>query len=67
MSDETISTEAFAVLLARAGLTKLTDEQIEDLRAAYKHVQAMAERVRTPRERAAEPAHIFVMPREAMT
>jgi hypothetical protein len=65
MSDATISKEAFAVLLDRAGLTKLDAQQVDDLCAAYKHVQQMAARVRTPRGREAEPAHIFVMPREA--
>lgn len=65
MSDEIISKDDFAVLLARAGLT-LPEAQAEDLRAAYRHVKAMADRVRTPRGREAEPAHIFVFPPETL-
>lgn len=64
MGEPTISKQDFDVLLARAGLT-LDEKQAEDLRHAYKYVQAMAERVRTPRGREAEPAHIFVFPHEA--
>jgi hypothetical protein len=45
---------AFDFLLARAGLS-LTDAQKAGLRAAYPHVAAMAERVRKPRGRMAEP------------
>lgn len=63
MSDATISKQDFAVLMSQAGLS-LTEEQTEDLRQAHKLVRAMAERVRTPRGREAEPAHIFVFPRE---
>lgn len=66
MSEETIGKEAFAAILAEAGLTKLSDEQVEDLRAAYKYVKEMKERVRTPRGREAEPAHIFTIPPEAV-
>lgn len=65
MTDDTISKQDFAVLMAQAGLT-LTDEQSEDLRQAHKFVRAMAARVRTPRGREAEPAHIFVFPHEMM-
>ena len=42
-------------LLARAGLAP-TDAQKAGLKAAYVHVAAMAERVRKPRGRMAEPA-----------
>ena len=41
-------------LLSRAGLSP-NDEQRAGLRAAYVHVAAMAERVRKPRGRMAEP------------
>lgn len=63
MSDDTISKDDFAVLIAQSGLT-LTEEQTEDLRQAHKFVRAMAARVRTPRGREAEPAHIFTFPHE---
>jgi len=59
---EPISPERFAVLVERAGL-KLTPEQCEELRQAYPLVERMARTVRRPRDRAAEPAHIFVQPR----
>jgi hypothetical protein len=65
MSDDIISKQDFAVLMAQAGLT-LTEEQTEDLRQAHKFVRAMADRVRTPRGREAEPAHIFVVPHETL-
>jgi len=41
-------------LLARAGLAP-TDAQRAGLKSAYTHVAAMAERVRKPRGRMAEP------------
>jgi hypothetical protein len=41
-------------LLSRAGLSP-SDEQRAGLRVAYAHVAAMAERVRKPRGRMAEP------------
>jgi len=41
-------------LLARGGL-KATEEQRAGLKAEYEHVAAMAERVRKPRGRMAEP------------
>ena len=59
---EPISPERFAVLVERAGL-KLTPEQFEELRQGYPLVERMARTVRRPRDRAAEPAHIFVQPR----
>jgi len=62
MVSEPISPERFAVLVERAGL-KLTPEQFEELRQAYHLVERMARTVRRPRDRAAEPAHIFVQPR----
>ncbi len=62
MADEPISAERFAVLVERAGLS-LTSEQFEELRRAYRQVERMQRNVRRPRDRAAEPAHIFVHPR----
>ena len=63
MSEESISPERFAVLVERAGL-KLTPEQFEELRQAYPLVERMIRTVRRPRDRAAEPAHIFIRPKE---
>ncbi|HTV46766.1 MAG TPA: hypothetical protein VMF05_15745 [Stellaceae bacterium] len=62
MPDQTIPAERFAILVERAGL-KLTAAQFEELRQAYRFVQRMQKSVRRPRDRAAEPAHIFVHPR----
>ena len=62
MADEAISPERFAVFVERAGL-KLTPEQFEELRRGYRLVERMICTVRRPRDRAAEPAHIFVQPR----
>ena len=59
---EPISTEQFAVLTERAGL-KLTPEQFEELWLGYRFVERMIRTVRRPRDRASEPAHIFVQPR----
>ena len=53
-----ISHEAFEFLLARAGLS-LTDEQKAELKTVYAAIAEMAERVRKPRGRMAEPAHIY--------
>ena len=53
-----IGNEAFEFLLARAGL-HLTDEQKAELKSVYGGIAAMAERVRKPRGRVAEPAHVY--------
>jgi hypothetical protein len=53
-----ITDEAFEFLLARAGLD-LTDEQKAELKSIYAGIAQMAERVRKPRGRMAEPAHIY--------
>jgi hypothetical protein len=37
----------------------LTAEQFEELRQAHRFVERMQRSVRRPRDRAAEPAHIF--------
>ena len=63
MAEQPISLERFRLLVEQAGL-KLTPEQFEELRTAYPLVERMARTVRRPRDRAAEPAHIFVQPRE---
>ena len=62
MADQPISSERFAVLVDQAGL-KLTAEQFDELRDGYRFIQRMQRMVRRPRDRAAEPAHIFVHPR----
>jgi len=62
MSEQPMSKERFIVLVERAGLT-LTPEQFEELRHGYRFVERMVRTVRRPRDRAAEPAHIFVHPR----
>ena len=62
MSEQPISAERFAVLVERAGF-KLTPEQFEELRQGYRFVERMIRTVRRPRDRAAEPAHIFIHPR----
>ena len=62
MVEEPISSERFAVLVEQAGLT-LTPEQFDELREGYRFVARMQKRVRRPRDRVAEPAHIFVHPR----
>jgi hypothetical protein len=50
-----ISDEAFEYLIARAGLS-LSAEQKEELRQVCDGIAAMAQRVRQPRGRMAEPA-----------
>ena len=55
MSSE-INDAALDYLLARAGLS-LTEAQKAELKAVYAGIAAMAERVRKPRGRMAEPAH----------
>ena len=63
MADQPIPSERFAVLLERAGLDKLTPEQVEQLRQGSRFLARVQRTVRRPRDRAAEPAHIFVQPR----
>jgi hypothetical protein len=53
-----IGDEAFEFLIARAGL-KLSDEQKAELKSVYVGIAAMADRVRKPRGRMAEPAHVY--------
>jgi hypothetical protein len=63
MAEQPISAERFAVLVERAGL-RLTPEEFEELRQGYRFVERMIRTVRRPRDRAAEPAHIFLHPRD---
>jgi hypothetical protein len=51
-----IDDAALEYLLARAGLD-LTDEQKAELKTVHAALAALAERVRKPRGRMAEPAH----------
>ena len=51
-----INDDALDYLLARAGLD-LTAEQKAELKTVHTALAAMAERVRRPRGRMAEPAH----------
>ena len=51
-----INDAALDYLLARAGLD-LTDEQKAELKTVHAALAALAERVRKPRGRMAEPAH----------
>jgi hypothetical protein len=53
-----ITDDALEFLLARAGL-QLTDEQKAELMTVYAGITAMAERVRKPRGRMAELAHVY--------
>ena len=53
-----ITDEAFDYLIARAGLT-LTDPEKAELRTVCDGIAGMAERVRKPRGRMAEPALIY--------
>ena len=62
MPETPISRECFAMLVEQARL-KLTPEQFDELHQGYRFIQRMQRVVRRPRDRAAEPAHIFVHPR----
>jgi len=53
-----ISDEALDFLLARAGLD-LTAAQKAELKTVYAGIAQMAERVRQPRGRTAELAHVY--------
>ena len=54
-----IDETTFAVLVRRAGL-QLDETQRRTLFEVYGYMEAMLDRLRTPRERGAEPAHVFV-------
>ncbi len=49
----------FEILVRRAGLTLNATERGR-LLEVYGKLQSMAESLRTPRDRGAEPAHVFV-------
>jgi hypothetical protein len=53
-----IADEALDFLLARAGLD-LTDAEKAELKTIYAGIAQMAERVRQPRGRMAELAHVY--------
>jgi hypothetical protein len=53
-----ISDETLDFLLARAGLD-LSDAEKAELKTVYAGIAAMAERVRQPRGRMAELAHVY--------
>ena len=53
-----INNAALDYLLARAGLN-LTEAQKTELKTVYLGIATMAERVRKPRGRMAEPAHAY--------
>jgi hypothetical protein len=61
-----INDEALEFLLARAGL-QLTDEQKAELMTVHAGIAAMAERVRKPRGRMAELAHVYNFTEEDLT
>jgi hypothetical protein len=61
----TISQPEFEFLARRAGLT-LSEAQKAELYSAYGYIEAMLEKVRKPRGREAEPAHIFTFPDSAV-
>ena len=58
-----ISDEALDFLLARAGLD-LTAAQKAELKTVYAGIAQMAERVRQPRGRMAELAHVYNFSKE---
>ncbi|MEJ1159088.1 hypothetical protein [Prosthecomicrobium sp. N25] len=58
MAPAPASPEELAVYIERAGF-KLTPAEIADYVAAYGHVRAMAERIRTPMSYMVEPAHTY--------
>jgi hypothetical protein len=62
---EPISAEHFAFLAARAGLDagKIGAERFEELRQGTRFLARCQETVRRQRDRAAEPAHIFIHPK----
>ena len=61
-----ITDETLDFLLARAGL-QLNAEQKAELKTVYAGIAAMAERVRKPRGRMAEPATTYGFAEEDLT
>jgi hypothetical protein len=61
---EPLPPERFAQLLADAGLDPGRDPaRFEELRQGTRFLDRLKRSVRKPRDRAVEPAHIFVHPR----
>jgi hypothetical protein len=61
---EPISDARWAFLLERAGLNpSLAPERFAELREGYEFLARLQQSVRKKRDRAAEPAHIFVHPK----
>ena len=61
---EPLSDERWAFLLERAGLDpSKAPERFAELRDGYRLLERLQKSVRRPRDRAAEPAHIFVHPK----
>ena len=61
---EPLSDERWAFLLERAGLDpSKAPERFAELREGYRLLERLQKSVRRPRDRAAEPAHIFVHPK----
>jgi hypothetical protein len=58
--------DTLALLIARAGLSP-TAEQLAGLKAAYPYVAAMADNVRKPRGRMAEPVLTYGFAEEDLT
>jgi hypothetical protein len=59
-----LTDQQWAFLLERAGLDPtLAPERFAELREGYKLIERLQKSVRRPRDRAAEPAHIFVHPK----
>jgi hypothetical protein len=58
-----LSDEALDFLLARSGLSPTATQRAE-LKSIYPHIAAMAERVRKPRGRMAEPALTYGFTKE---
>ncbi len=62
---EPMTPERFLYLAERAGLdpNKIGAERFEELRQGTRFLAQFQQSVRRPRDRAAEPAHIFVHPK----
>lgn len=62
---EPIAAERFRDLAARAGLDaeKIGADRFEELRQGTRFLARLQASVRRPRDRSAEPAHIFVHPK----
>ena len=62
---EPLPPENFAFLAERAGLSveKIGAERFEELRQGTRFLERVKRSIRRPRDRAAEPAHIFAHPK----